>query len=111
MRRLLPQTTGIRPTAGWISCIGLLIAPAPAVLADVSIEGEGRQSRTGPKQIQREYNGVQLDPAPSNVAERPSGRMVDEGGRGLRSEPTQRVSVGIIAVSYTHLTLPTRSWV
>lgn len=78
--------------------LGLVFA-APPVLADVSVDPEqGRQTRTGPKQPTREYNGVLLD-EPAAVArtrERPSGRTLDGAGRGVRAEPLLPVSVGII---------------
>ena len=93
MRRLPSRPTRIGALAGVLA--SLLLAPG-AAFSDVSIQDQGRQTRTGPKQIQREYNGIQLDPSPRDVAPRPSGRTLTAAGRALRSEPTQRVSVGII---------------
>lgn len=61
--------------------------------ADVSIESQGRFTRTGPKQPQSEFNGRPLEGAP---VERPSGRTLTARGRRLHAQPTQRVSVGII---------------
>ena len=77
--------------ASLAACAALAL-PSTAV-ADVSIESQGRFTRTGPKQIQSEFNGRPIDGAP---VERPSGRTLSTRGRGLRAEPTQRVSVGII---------------
>ena len=77
--------------------IALALALAgPTALADTEIQEEGRQIRTGPKQVQRDYNGIPLDPSPEEVSEGPSGRRLTTAGRELRAEPTQRVSVGII---------------
>lgn len=64
-----------------------------AASAEVGIEPEGRSTRTRAKQIQSEFNGriVHLD-----EQDRRSGRTLGPAGRGLSSEPKQRVSVGIV---------------
>ncbi len=95
-KRPRARRIGPHPSA-WIAALACLVLAAPPLaLADVSIEEEGRQTRTRPKQPQREYNGVLLDPTPSEVGPRPSGRTLTKAGRGLSSEPQGRVSVGII---------------
>ena len=88
MRRS-PRTHGL--AACLAICTALLAAPFAG--ADVGVEAEGRSTRTGPKQIQSEFNGR---PVEAPAVERPSGRTLGPAGRKLRSEPTQRVSVGII---------------
>ena len=93
MRRLPSRPLRIGALTG---AAALLLALPSPVLADVSVGEEGRQTRTRPKQPQREYNGILLDPLPSEVGERPSGRSLGPAGRRLSSEPQGRVSVGII---------------
>lgn len=92
MRRLSSSQAQVAATA---LTIALLLGVAPAV-ADVSIQSEGRQTRTGPKQPQSEFNGVLLLDVSPDALDRPSGRRLTATGRSLRSQPTLRVSVGII---------------
>ena len=75
-----------------LSTCAALALPSTAA-ADVSIETQGRFTRTGPKQVQSEFNGRPIDGA---AEERPSGRTLSPRGRRLHAQPTQRVSVGII---------------
>ena len=93
------QATRPRPVLATLcgAALALGLAPAPAQ-ADVSREEAGRATRTGPKQPQREYNGVLIDPtaAEQRLTPRASGRRLSTAGRGVRSEPTLRVSVGVV---------------
>ena len=77
--------------ASLAACAALALPSMAA--ADVSIESQGRFTRTGPKQPQSEFNGRQID---GPVQERPSGRTLSTRGRHLHAQPTLRVSVGII---------------
>ena len=61
--------------------------------ADVSIESQGRFTRTGPKQPHAEFNGRPIDGA---AVGHPSGRKLAARGRRLHAQPTLRISVGII---------------
>ncbi len=93
-RHLSTHPAPLRALLGALLCLALVSAPSPA-LADVTIEIEGRDTRTGPKLPLREINGVALDPMPDEAPRRASGRKLGAAGRGLRSRPTLPVSVGV----------------
>lgn len=89
-----PSKTRIQRLLGMLVALTLVSAPS-TTLADVTIEAEGRDTRTGPKLPLREINGVALDPMPDDAPRRVSARKLGTTGRGLRSRPTLPVSVGI----------------
>ena len=89
-----PPTTRLDRLLSALVALALAASPSLA-LADVTVEPEGRDTRTGPKLPLREINGVALDPMPDETPRRESGRKLGTRGRGLRSRPTLPVSVGI----------------
>ena len=97
MRRLIPTYRGpARPRPLMAALVALALVSAPGMApADVSIEAEGRDTRTGPKLPLREVSGVALDPMPDEAPRRASGRRLGTAGRGARSRPTLPVSVGV----------------